>query len=106
MTRTLQALASPYLHGLIPYSPGKPIEEVERELGIPGAVKLASDENPLGPSPRALIVRPMAGYGFPTHLRISVGTAEENARCLRALRAVLGRAPSAGSGEPPGRMPG
>ncbi|PIQ81955.1 MAG: histidinol-phosphate transaminase [Candidatus Omnitrophica bacterium CG11_big_fil_rev_8_21_14_0_20_64_10] len=37
-----------------PYRPGKPIEEVERELGISGAVKLASNENPLGPSPKAL----------------------------------------------------
>lgn len=37
-----------------PYSPGKPIEEVERELGISGAIKLASNENPLGPSPKAL----------------------------------------------------
>lgn len=37
-----------------PYSPGKPIEELERELGISNAVKLASNENPLGPSPKAL----------------------------------------------------
>ncbi len=36
-----------------PYPPGKPIEEVERELGRP-AIKLASNENPLGPSPKAL----------------------------------------------------
>ncbi len=34
-----------------PYQPGKPVEEVERELGIRGAVKLASNENPLGPAP-------------------------------------------------------
>lgn len=54
MTRPLEDLASPYLRGLIPYSPGKPIEEVERELGISGSVKLASNENPLGPSPMAL----------------------------------------------------
>src|SRR5512141_3199198 len=39
---------------LTPYVPGKPIEELERELGITGSVKLASNENPLGPSPRAL----------------------------------------------------
>ncbi len=39
---------------LVPYSPGKPIEELERELGIPKAIKLASNENPLGPSPKAL----------------------------------------------------
>lgn len=36
------------------YQPGKPIEEVEREYGIKEAVKLASNENPLGPSPRAV----------------------------------------------------
>lgn len=38
---------------LHPYSPGKPIEELERELGISNAIKLASNENPLGCSPRA-----------------------------------------------------
>lgn len=54
MTRSPEELASPYLSGLIPYSPGKPIEEVEREFGISDSVKLASNENPLGPSPKAL----------------------------------------------------
>jgi histidinol-phosphate aminotransferase len=39
---------------LIPYPPGKPIEELERELGITGSIKLASNENPLGPSPKAV----------------------------------------------------
>ena len=39
---------------LKPYSPGKPIEEVEREFGITDIVKLASNENPLGPSPKAV----------------------------------------------------
>lgn len=37
-----------------PYVPGKPIEEVQRELGISDVIKLASNENPLGPSPRAI----------------------------------------------------
>jgi histidinol-phosphate aminotransferase len=37
-----------------PYRPGKPIEEVEREYGISNAIKLASNENPLGPSPKAV----------------------------------------------------
>jgi histidinol-phosphate aminotransferase len=36
------------------YKPGKPIEEVKRELGIKGVIKLASNENPLGPSPKAI----------------------------------------------------
>ncbi len=44
-----------YLKGLTPYPPGKPIEELRRELGITGPIiKLASNENPLGPSPKAL----------------------------------------------------
>ena len=43
-----------YIRSLIPYEPGKPIEEVEREYGISGSVKLASNENPLGPSPKAI----------------------------------------------------
>lgn len=42
------------IKNLVPYQPGKPIEELERELGIKGAIKLASNENPLGASPRAI----------------------------------------------------
>jgi len=42
------------LDRLKPYTPGKPIWEVQRELGITEVVKLASNENPLGPSPKAL----------------------------------------------------
>lgn len=43
-----------YISAIRPYVPGKPIEELERELGIRDSVKLASNENPLGPSPLAL----------------------------------------------------
>lgn len=39
---------------LNPYVPGKPIEEVKRELGLDRVIKLASNENPLGPSPKAV----------------------------------------------------
>lgn len=39
---------------LTPYVPGKPIEELQRELGLARVVKLASNENPIGPSPKAL----------------------------------------------------
>jgi histidinol-phosphate aminotransferase len=42
------------IEALAPYEPGKPVEELERELGISGAIKLASNENPLGPSPLGL----------------------------------------------------
>jgi histidinol-phosphate aminotransferase len=42
------------ISSLIPYPPGKPIEELEREYGITGSIKLASNENALGPSPKAV----------------------------------------------------
>jgi histidinol-phosphate aminotransferase len=42
------------LESLSPYVPGKPIEELQRELGLSRVVKLASNENPLGPSPKAM----------------------------------------------------
>ena len=48
-------LVAPHIERLSPYVPGKPIEELERELGIRGAIKLASNENPFGPSPLALV---------------------------------------------------
>jgi len=46
-------LASPYVRTLAPYVPGKPLEELEREYGIRDSIKLASNENPLGPGPFA-----------------------------------------------------
>ena len=47
---------NPALAKLPVYQPGRPIEEVARELGLPAAdiIKVASNENPLGPSPAAL----------------------------------------------------
>jgi histidinol-phosphate aminotransferase len=53
MTHTLEELIPDYIQGLPAYVPGKPVEEVEQELKI-HAVKLASNENPLGPSPKAM----------------------------------------------------
>jgi histidinol-phosphate aminotransferase len=54
MTCDLMSLAVPGVRGLRPYQPGKPIEELEREYGIKEAIKLASNENPLGPGAKAL----------------------------------------------------
>lgn len=54
------AFIPPHVRNLDVYQPGKPIEELERELGISGAIKVASNENPLGPSPRALAALPAA----------------------------------------------
>lgn len=48
------SLASAAVRALAPYVIGKPIGELERELGVTDIIKLASNENPLGPSPRAL----------------------------------------------------
>jgi histidinol-phosphate aminotransferase len=51
---TLERLVKPHIRELAPYEPGKPPEELQRELGIEGAIKLASNESPLGPSPLAV----------------------------------------------------
>ncbi|MGH8378069.1 MAG: histidinol-phosphate transaminase [Gammaproteobacteria bacterium] len=50
----LMELCMPGVRGLKPYEPGKPIPELRRELGLSDIIKLASNENPLGPSPKAL----------------------------------------------------
>ena len=50
----LEDLVNKGILDLSPYKPGKPIEDLERELGITNAIKLASNENPLGPSPLAI----------------------------------------------------
>src|SRR5207245_5843740 len=47
-----ESVANDHILGIAPYEPGKPIEELERELGIHNAIKLASNENPLPPSDR------------------------------------------------------
>lgn len=53
MSSFIQAKARPEIFGISPYVPGKPIEEVKRELGLEDIIKLASNENPLGSSPKA-----------------------------------------------------
>jgi histidinol-phosphate aminotransferase len=54
MDVSMKRLTTKEIEGLVPYPPGKPIEELERELDITGSIKLASNENPLGPSPLAV----------------------------------------------------
>ena len=54
MSIDIKTLVPEWIRALAPYPPGKPIEELEREYGIFGSIKLASNENPLGPSPKAL----------------------------------------------------
>jgi histidinol-phosphate aminotransferase len=55
------ALAAPGIEALKPYLPGKPISELERELGISHSIKLASNENPLGASEKVIKVMVQCG---------------------------------------------
>jgi histidinol-phosphate aminotransferase len=54
VNRSMRDVVREGVRNLVPYPPGKPIEELERELGIKDSIKLASNENPLGPSPKAI----------------------------------------------------
>jgi histidinol-phosphate aminotransferase len=54
MSSRILELTAPAVRGLQPYVPGKPISELERECGVSESIKLASNENPLGPGPLAL----------------------------------------------------
>ncbi len=65
-------LAEPYVLQLDPYKPGKSIRDTEREYGVADVVKLASNENPFGPSPKALEAAQKAlydGHMYPNILR-------------------------------------
>jgi histidinol-phosphate aminotransferase len=55
---------TPAVGGIVPYEPGKPVEEVQRELGLERVVKLASNEGPYGPVPAALAALERAAQGF------------------------------------------
>jgi histidinol-phosphate aminotransferase len=54
MTNQFSMRATAAVRTLAPYQPGKPVSELERELGLTDIVKLASNENPLGPSAAAV----------------------------------------------------
>jgi histidinol-phosphate aminotransferase len=66
---------SPEIESLVPYKPGKPIEETKRELGLEHVIKLASNENPVGTSPKAIeaivsAASDLARYPDPTCYRL------------------------------------
>jgi histidinol-phosphate aminotransferase len=83
----LRPLVAPHIDAVQPYVPGKPPEELERELGIREAVKLASNENPLGPSPA--VVQALCAAATGTHRYPDDRSYELRA----ALAAQLGVAP-------------
>ena len=79
----LEKLINPGILNLKPYEPGKPVEDLERELGIKNAIKLASNENPMGPSPLALkavdnILSGLHRYPDGNALRLKEAISNEN----------------------------
>ena len=78
-----------YIRTLVPYVPGKPIEETQREFRIKKVIKLASNENPLGASPKAK--RAVAAHVAELH-RYPDGSGY---RLKQALREMLASAPGA-----------
>ena len=66
MPNRFESLAAPGVRRLAPYVPGKPPEQLERELGIKDSIKLASNENPLGPgrAARAALESAISGVGM------------------------------------------
>ncbi len=87
------ALANAGVQKLQPYQPGKPIEELERELGITDIVKLASNESPLGPSPRAMsavrsVLEDIHRYPDGSGFRLKAALAERLG--VRAAQITLG----------------
>jgi len=91
MSTAWERLANEPILDIHPYQRGKPVEELERELGIPDATKLASNENPFSPSAGVIeaLRKALAGFSMAS-FRNTVGTPEENARLVEALWAVLG----------------
>jgi histidinol-phosphate aminotransferase len=86
-------LVPDHVQALQSYQPGKPVEVLERELGITGAMKLASNENPLGPSPKAVAaaraaLATMHVYPDDTYHRLRSALAERLAVPAEAI--VLG----------------
>ena len=81
-------LVPPHIERLRPYIPGKPLEELEREFGIRDAIKLASNENPLGPSPRALEAARAAlseGHRYPDNYKLRAALAAHHAVAIEEV---------------------
>ena len=83
------------VRGLTPYEPGKPIEALERELGLTHIIKLASNESPLGPSPMA---RAMALVGLDELSRYPDGAGTELRAALADRHGVAGECVTLGNG--------
>ncbi|HEX5656243.1 MAG TPA: aminotransferase class I/II-fold pyridoxal phosphate-dependent enzyme, partial [Polyangiales bacterium] len=85
------SLVAPHIERLTPYVPGMPTEELERRFGVRDAIKLASNENPLGPSPRALEAAEAAlreGHRYPDPYRLRAAIAAHHGVSLAEV--ILG----------------
>jgi histidinol-phosphate aminotransferase len=89
------SLVNEGVRGLTPYQPGKPIEELERELGLSHIIKLASNESPLGPSPKA---RAMAMVGLDELSRYPDGGGTELRAALADIHSVAAECVTLGNG--------
>jgi histidinol-phosphate aminotransferase len=85
----MRPLVQPYVESLRPYVPGKPSADALRETGLPEVVKLASNENPLGPSPRA--VEAMRRVAAEAHLYPEGSSRELTLRIARSLEVAPGQ---------------
>ena len=88
-------LAAPGVRALQPYQPGKPVEELEREYGIRNAIKLASNENPFGPSPLAVAA---ARAVIPNMARYPEGSGYQLVARLAGLHGVAADCITLGNG--------
>jgi len=87
MTSPWESLANEHILGIAPYEPGKPLEELERELGVHDAIKLASNENPLPPSEK---VQKAVADALPTLNRYPDGSGYYLREALARSRDVTG----------------
>ncbi|MGB5875728.1 MAG: histidinol-phosphate transaminase [Bacteroidota bacterium] len=85
-------LVPPYIESLEPYQPGKSIAEIQREYGLTNVIKLASNENPLGPSPKALeeLERHHSGLHFYPDGGLELRRVLAEKFCLRVDNVIAG----------------
>lgn len=89
----LEKRVKAHIAALDPYQPGKPIDELERELGIAEAIKLAANENPLGPSPKAVAAIQASAAGlnrYPDGTSYRLRTALADGLDVTAAQLVFG----------------
>jgi histidinol-phosphate aminotransferase len=93
MTMNIDPLIRPQVRGFEPYLPGRSMESVRRDLGLKRIIKLASNENPLGPSPKALSAIQKAGtnlFLYPDGASVSLRAAVARKAGVAPERVIIG----------------